>query len=165
MAQRSGLVVRRCLERRGQGHQRPAPVARWLSGGEDGEHSRGGGEARVEELVGFIRATVVAEPRRRAEHREQHRDAAAEQQRAGGTRFGRRIGHVTDAAHRANHPGIELAAQVVHVNVERVALHVAVPAVERLLELRARQHLAGRRKQLVQRRTRAAAAPPARRRA
>ena len=36
------------------------------------------------------------------------------------------------------------------MHVERIALHAAVPAVERFLELRARQHLAGRGEQLLQ---------------
>ena len=54
--------------------------------------------------------------------------------------------HPAHAAHVADRVGAELAAQRVQVHFDRVALDLVVPAVEPLLELRARQDGAGPRR-------------------
>src|SRR5262245_49898815 len=49
---------------------------------------------------------------------------------------------VSDSAHVLDVFRAELLAEVVDVDLDGVALHFLAPAVEALLELRARQHLA-----------------------
>src|SRR5262245_45907760 len=55
--------------------------------------------------------------------------------------------HPAHAADIADRLGTQLAAQRVDVHLDRVALDLLVPAVELLLELRARQDGAGTRKE------------------
>src|SRR5581483_5547868 len=64
--------------------------------------------------------------------------------------------HVVEPAHRADGALAELAAQVVHVHFHRVAGDFLAPAVEPLLELRARERLAGSVEQRTQQRELAA---------
>jgi len=88
MAEGAGLVVRRGLERGGKRHhQRRVRRRPRLRGDQRGEHAPGGREPRVEQLLRFVLAAFEADPGRGAQHHQQHRDAAAEQDGTGRARL------------------------------------------------------------------------------
>src|SRR5690606_29656666 len=60
--------------------------------------------------------------------------------------------HVADAAHRPDELGIELLAQVMHVDLDGVALHRFAPAVELFFELSAGEHAPLVQQELLQER-------------
>src|SRR5512144_2599790 len=57
---------------------------------------------------------------------------------------------VADAANGSDQLGRELAPQVVHVNLDRVALDLFAPGIEAFLELLPREHAAGVEQQFLE---------------
>ena len=145
---------------RQRNHQRLAVAAGRFAGEQRIEHARRGREPCVEHLLRLVLAGEVGEHRHHAQDDAQQRIAPqssvawmerparsreaavmAATSRAADDAASRAVDDVTDAANGANEIRVELAAKVVDMDVERVALDVAVPPVDRLFELRAREDL------------------------
>ena len=121
----------------------------------DRRRGRGGGPPRKSSWSSSARSTSARSSpahgdvgdERDERHRHRHRDgdrdghAAAQRQRAHQS-----LQHVADAAHGVQEPRLAallgLAAQVAHVDAERVRARAEVVAPHALEDLRARQHLA-----------------------
>ena len=151
-------------------HQRLGVAAGRFAGEQRIEHARRRGEPCVEHLLRLVLARAVREtattlrtmpssgiaPQSSVEWIERPAPARAARVMEARPRGARRpppalaIDHVADAAHGANEIRIELSPKIVDVDVERVALDVAVPAVDGLFELRTREDVTRVLHQLAQ---------------